>query len=114
MQKTGGSARGTDRRLARQGKGGDCGSETALTDLDRERAHEAALRRTVATYANSESLATAVYRARQGGYTDVVTAQRSLTNARTPACRASSAREGTPSLFSTNWVRAQESAARER
>ena len=51
--------------------------ETALTDLDRERAHEAALRRTVTAYADSASLAMVVYRAGRGDYTDVVTAQRS-------------------------------------
>lgn len=55
--------------------------EKALTDLDRERAHEAALRRTVAAYADSASLAMVVYRAGRGDYTDVVTAQRSLASA---------------------------------
>jgi NodT family efflux transporter outer membrane factor (OMF) lipoprotein len=55
--------------------------EKALTDLDRERAHEAALRRTVTAYADSASLAMVVYRAGRGDYTDVVTAQRSLASA---------------------------------
>lgn len=55
--------------------------EKALTDLDRERAHEAALRRTVAAYTDSASLAMVVYRSGRGDYTDVVTAQRSLASA---------------------------------
>ncbi|WP_084143764.1 efflux transporter outer membrane subunit [Methylocapsa acidiphila] len=55
--------------------------EKALTDLDRERAHEAALRRTVAAYADSASLAMVVYRAGRGDYVNVVTAQRSLASA---------------------------------
>jgi outer membrane protein, multidrug efflux system len=55
--------------------------EKALTGLDRERAHETALRRTVAAYADSASLAMVVYRAGRGDYADVVTAQRSLASA---------------------------------
>ncbi len=55
--------------------------EKALTDLDRERVHEAARRRTVAAYADSASLAMVVYRAGRGDYTDVVTAQCSLASA---------------------------------
>lgn len=55
--------------------------EKALTDLDRERAHEAAMRRTVAAYTDSASLAMVVYHAGRGDYTDVVTAQRSLASA---------------------------------
>ncbi|MCQ4161001.1 efflux transporter outer membrane subunit [Roseomonas sp. GC11] len=55
--------------------------EKALSALDRERAHEAALRRTVAAYSDSASLALIVYSAGRGDYTDVVTAQRSLASA---------------------------------
>lgn len=55
--------------------------EKALTSLDRERAHEAALRRTVAAYASSVSLSTTLYRSGMGSYTDVITAQRSLASA---------------------------------
>ncbi|MGX9963840.1 efflux transporter outer membrane subunit [Roseomonas sp. F4] len=55
--------------------------EKALDALDRERAHEAALQRTVNAYADSVSLATTLYRAGMGDYSDVVTAQRSLASA---------------------------------
>lgn len=55
--------------------------EKALTAIDRERAHETALRRTVAAYADSVALATSLYRAGMGGYADVITAQRSLASA---------------------------------
>jgi outer membrane protein TolC len=57
------------------------GVEKTLTDINRERAHEAALHRTVAAFTDSASLAVVVYRTGRGDYTDVVNAQRSLASA---------------------------------
>lgn len=56
--------------------------ENALTALDREKAHNAALTRTVAAYADALALAEVQYRAGLATYLDVLDAQRSLASAR--------------------------------
>ncbi|WP_246337760.1 efflux transporter outer membrane subunit [Azospirillum oleiclasticum] len=56
--------------------------ENALTALDREKAHNAALTRTVAAYADALALAQVQYRAGLAAYLDVLDAQRSLATAR--------------------------------
>jgi NodT family efflux transporter outer membrane factor (OMF) lipoprotein len=56
--------------------------ENALTSLDREQAHNVALRRTVDAYADALQVATAQYQAGLAAYLDVLDAQRSLSSAR--------------------------------